>query len=163
MIDAFNAHLQNRLLNKINNQVKRVFQMSFTDVSGKIVLQTYNDNNIIEYEYLPSFGFKRFQLSLMNATTFKLYYQNGNASQTLLKMETFIVNDYNILLQQTTQIPYPLGVSKNQSGGGPKRGGQGYGQKKSEQWGFRYLETRRLGHRVAMKPGLRPMRFRSAQ
>lgn len=91
MIDAFNAHLQNRLLNKINNQVKRVFQMSFTDVSGKIVLQTYNDNNIIEYEYLPSFGFKRFQLSLMNATTFKLYYQNGNASQTLFKMETFIV------------------------------------------------------------------------
>ena len=148
MIDAFNAHLQNRLLNKINNKVKRVFQMSFTDVSGKIVLQTYNDNNIIEYEYLPSFGFKRFQLSLMNATTFKLYYQNGNASQTLFKMETFIVNDYNILLQQTTQIPYPLGVSKiravgvrngagramgkkNQSSGGlgtyPKRGGWGIG------------------------------------
>ena len=112
MIDAFNAHLQNRLLNKINNKVKRVFQMSFTDVSGKIVLQTFNDNNIIEYEYLPSFGFKRYQLSLMNSTTFKLYYQNGNASQTLFKMETFIVNDYNILLQQTTQIPYPL-IVKN--------------------------------------------------
>ena len=97
--------------------IKFIIIYIVSDVSGKIVLQTFNDNNIIEYEYLPSFGFKRYQLSLMNSTTFKLYYQNGNASQTLFKMETFIVNDYNILLQQTTQIPYPLIVKNAQNFG----------------------------------------------
>ena len=84
-----------------------------SDVPGKIVFQKYNTNVAeIQLEYLPSFGFKRYQFPLTDSATFKLYYQNGNLAQKLFKMETFIANDYNILLQQTTQIPYPL-IVKN--------------------------------------------------
>ena len=101
------------IINFVPSDLKFIIIYIISDVPGKIVFQKYNINvAAVQLEYLPSFGFQRYELSLTDSTTFKLYYQNGIIGQSLFKMETFIANDYNILLQQTTQIPYPL-IVKN--------------------------------------------------
>ena len=98
--------------NQVPIDMKFIIVYIISDVSGKIILETFNTASKIENEYIPSNGYRKYEFNLNNSTSFKLYYQNGNVSQTLFKMETFITNDYNILLQQTTQIPYPL-IVKN--------------------------------------------------
>jgi hypothetical protein len=111
---AINARFPNTdITNVVPINMKFIIMYIISDVPGKIVFQKFNiDVAEVQLEYLPSFGFKRYEFTLTDSTTFKLYYQNGNLAQTLFKMETFIANDYNILLQQTTQIPYPL-IVKN--------------------------------------------------
>jgi len=100
------------IINQVPINIKFIIVYIISDVPGKIILETFNTASKFENEYIPSYGYKRYEFNLNNSTTFKLYYQNGNVSQTLFKMETFITDDYNILLQQTTQIPFPL-IVKN--------------------------------------------------
>ena len=101
------------IINVVPYNLKFIIMYIISDVPGNIVFEKYNTNVAAAYSpYLPSFGFKKYEFALNGSTHFKLYYQNGNVAQTLFKMETFIANDYNILLQQTTQIPYPL-IVKN--------------------------------------------------
>ena len=111
---AINATFPNtNITNVVPIDLKFIIIYIISDVPGKIVFEKYNPNvAAVQLEYLPSYGFKKYEFPLTDSTTFKLYYQNGNVAQTLFKMETFIANDYNILLQQTTQIPYPL-IVKN--------------------------------------------------
>jgi hypothetical protein len=100
----------------INNQVpvdlKYINVYIIADVPGKIIFETNNVSSRIETNYNPSNGSIKYQFNLTGSNTFKLYYQNGNLAQSLFKMETFIANDHNILVQQSTQIPYPL-ILKN--------------------------------------------------
>lgn len=112
---AINATFPNgaNITNVVPIDLKFIIIYIISDVPGKIVFEKFNTNvQAADSSYLPSFGFKRYEFALTGSTHFKLYYQNGNVAQTLFKMETFIANDYNILLQQTTQIPYPL-IVKN--------------------------------------------------
>jgi hypothetical protein len=100
------------VINNIPNILKSIIVYIISDVPGTIKLELYNNNELIVQAYEPSFGYKIFNFSIENSSTFKLYYQNGNKNQSYFKMETIIGSDKDIITQQTTQIPFPL-IQKN--------------------------------------------------
>jgi hypothetical protein len=102
----------NDVINDTPILMKFIIVYIISDVSGNLFLEKYNTNESIQQAYVPSYGYKRYEFSIENCLTFKLYYQNGAIAQSMFKMETIIANDLGVILQQTTQIPFPL-IQKN--------------------------------------------------